>query len=171
MIVKKTKATYFTIFMFDYRILLLDLEETIIPVWGNFFPIVDKCMKIEKFVKDFDPVYVHTFSWAIWNEFEKKVLISELPFLEKHIGCKFSHIYSIKDYIEMIRNCTNLVGMDEQDFFDFFEKEHCLFRLALAGHYKDSHVVLIDDVVTECVIDIPQHNTLVEVKNIDKMVI
>lgn len=151
------------------RVLLLDLEETIIPAWGNFFPIIHKCMAIESFVKEFKPDEVITFSWAIWNDKDIVELEPELPFLEKHIGCKFNKIITIEGYIDLVKQYARLPGMDFQDFFDFYEKEKCLFDLCMNGWKPDSHIVLIDDVVVECKIEIPKHNTLIEIKNIEKM--
>lgn len=129
------------------RLILLDLEATIIPVWDDFYPIPGNCAKIKEFNQDFKADEVGLFSWAVWNQRDKDVWNRVKEDFEIEMDLKFDHCWSIEDYIEMVRTNKGPVGMDKFDFFDFYDKEMCLFVLMNCGWLSGYDVVLFDDVV------------------------
>lgn len=147
------------------RLLLLDLESTIIPVWGNFFPLMGNCRKIKEFNDDFKATKTGTLSWALWDQSDVDIFRKEKSAVEEQIGFEIENLWTIQDYIALVKK--EICGMDKQDFFDFFEKEHALFRIILNGWMKDTHIVLIDDAVTECKVTVG--DTVLEIINIENM--
>lgn len=128
-------------------LLLLDLEQTIIPVWEDFYPLPQNCDKIKQFNETFQADEVGLFSWAVWNQRDKDVWNRVKEDFEQTLEVTFDHCWSIEDYIELVKQHQGPVGMDKFDFFDFYDKEMCLFVLMNRGWFDGYHVVLFDDVV------------------------
>lgn len=145
------------------RILFLDLEETVIPEWGDFYVPEYYSMKLRKFIKGFNPHRIEIFSWAIWGESELATFDIYRDSIALEVGSPFDHVHDIQSLITKYRETTRIRVMDQNDFFDFIKKERFLFDMAMAGAYPNKHIVLLDDAVTSMKIEIG--TTLIEVVN------
>lgn len=146
------------------KILLLDLEQTIISVWGNFHPIEHNCAKIREFNATFQADAVGLFSWAIWNQKDIDIWNGVKQDFELEMNLTFDHAWSIEEYIKLIKTFQGPAGMDNMDFFDFYDKEMCLFVLMINGWLDGYHVVLFDDVVKPC--EVQFQNSKLTIHNI-----
>ena len=141
------------------RHLFLDLEDTVIlPVvdgWFNTHMI--NVQKIRAFIAEFKPDFVHIFSFAIWDDFQKNAFnVGTRPMLEKSLGVTLSSVPTVDN--EILPVATQMMGMGEglvnfQEMSNFWGKQEA-FRLNIRHSFKNSHahgkdveVVLLDDVV------------------------
>lgn len=146
------------------RLLLIDLEETLIKVWNDFYPLEKNCAKIKKFNEVFQADEVRLCSWAVWNHKDVDVWDRVKEDFEIELGLKFDDGIQISEYIELVKQYTKLTQMDTGDFFDFYEKENFLFTLMTRGWMEGYHVVLFDDVVPSA--DIKLKNSRLTLINI-----
>jgi hypothetical protein len=68
--------------MLRQRTLLLDLEETIIPAFGDWFVPSSYADDIKTVVKKFKPHKIELFSWAIYNH-------ADVDIFNEHRALKF----------------------------------------------------------------------------------
>lgn len=145
------------------RIALIDLEETVIPIWEDWEPLKSNCERIRERLIAFEPTSVETFSWAIWTDLDKQLFNKNRFAIENEIGWKFNVIRSIQDVMRDIRKCSNVHLFSQQDFFDCFgKKEMALLFLAMNGFWKDSHILLFDDTVVNSTTRIHDLNVIIE---------
>lgn len=147
------------------RILFLDLEETIIPEWGDWIVPDGYKQKLLTFIKNFKPNRTEIFSWAIYGEEDLATFEIYRDYLAVEIQTPFEHVNDIASLIDDYRATTGIHILDERDFFDFVKKERFLFDMALKGKYPDSHLVLLDDAVESFSLELPQFNSKIEVIN------
>lgn len=129
------------------NVLLLDLEETLIPIWDNWTPI--NVEKIKSVIRDENIDTLATFSWAIWNDDDIRTFKENKAHLEEAIGKEFDMTFSIQHFKSQLTTRTGVSFFDDRDFFDHYRKEDVLFRLALFNWMPGCNLVLLDDVVKE----------------------
>lgn len=135
------------------KILLLDLEETVIPEFGDFY-VPDywgHCLR--DFVKQNNFDEVRIFSWAIYNDSDKSIFVKFSHDIATEIGTSFSHTYTIEEIIALIQKHCGISLADKNDFFDFYKKERVVFDLLLHGWSPNTHIILLDDAVTEMILE------------------
>ncbi len=158
------------------RHLFLDLEDTCItPVvngWANSDIINQK--KIRKWIEVTKPDFVNIFSFAIWNQAEKRKFNNDLrPELERELGIKFNLVLTVDDNI--IPTCCRVMGLhpdmvDFQEMYNFWGKQGA-FRLFMQDFVKDNptEFTLLDDVVFDEDINWPRLYSRGSIINIDQM--
>jgi hypothetical protein len=136
--------------------LFLDLEDTIIaPVvegWTDTYMI--NVERVRHFINEFNPAYVHIFSFAIWNEHDKKAFqLFVQPKIERALGIKLTMIPTVdRDIIpaccEVMKLHPSKVNLHEMS--DFWGK-HDAFRHFVRKQFKaaiiERNIVLLDDMV------------------------
>lgn len=137
----------------------IDLEDTIItPVLSGWFRTeLINLKKIKTFIDEFEPDFVHVFSFAIWNQQELAGFnAGTRPMVEAALGVQFSAVPTVDD--EILPTCCKIMGIDPgsmvfSDMSDFWGK-HEAFRLNMRHIFKNTHlhgedteVVLLDDAV------------------------
>lgn len=158
------------------RHLHLDLEETIItPVINGWLNVqLMNVLKIKAFIEEFKPDFVHVFSFAIWDEHDKKgFAMGPQPMLEKALGITISNVPTTQ---EIIRACANVMKIDHSslsfsDLCDFWGK-HQAFRLNVRHSRTDVstpiEVALLDDVVNNELFEWPDLNVKGRIINIQQ---
>lgn len=164
--------------MSTQRHLYLDLEDTIIePVtegWPNTRLI--NTQKIRAFIDEFKPHYLHIFSFAIHNEWEKKGFMTFVQRrIEEVCGMPVTVIPMVDS--EIIFACCKMMGISTDtvsfsDMCDFWGKQQA-FRLCMRNLYRNNstpvELVLLDDVVYNEEITWLDLNVKLRIFNIDQM--
>jgi hypothetical protein len=130
------------------RIVLLDLEATVIDDWSSRNAMPENLEKIRSFLQPEDKLGL--MSWAIWDAEDKSTFQGDLQLLlEDAVEHAFTQefIFSMSDFSDIIlKHCRKWVSKD--DMFDLFGKEECLLKLVRLGWFPENcEVILIDDVV------------------------
>lgn len=131
------------------KVLLLDLEETVIPEFGNFYVPDQWGRCLRDFIKQHRFHEVRIFSWAIYHEADRTEFETVSLDISLEVGMPFSHIYTIEEIISLVQKHCGISLADRNDFFDFYTKERAVFDLLLHGWSRDTHFILLDDAVTE----------------------
>lgn len=141
------------------RHLWLDLEDTVItPVLDGWFNThMINVQKVKAFIAEFKPDYVHLFSFAIWNEFERNAFnIGTRPMLEKSLGIQLGAIPTVDDDIIPVACRVMNISPETVNFQEMsnFWGKHETFRLNMRDKFKhvkehgvEVEVVLLDDAV------------------------
>ena len=158
--------------------LYLDLEDTIIaPVmdgWPNTHLI--NVQKVKQFLAEYQPDYVHLFSFAVWNAAEKLGFETwTQPRLEQMFGFKFSWVPTVVD--DIIPLCCKEMNVNREcltfsDLHDFWGKQGA-FRLNMRQRWKNNstpvELLLLDDDVYNESLEWPDINIKARILNIDQM--
>lgn len=159
--------------------IFLDLEETLIESWSDHTLLVNKIVKINRFVNKTlvetkQPLSVPRFglmSWAVYNDKDKRQFQEELqPWLEEQMQITFSNelILSIDDWISLVMNNCGIL-LSREDIFDLSDKETILFWLRNAKKgFPTGHIILIDDVVKHNNVIISDSRKIT-ILNVDKL--
>lgn len=141
---------------YPIRHLWLDLEDTIIfPVtegWNNTHIIPENLKKIQDFIMYFGPDYLHIFSFAVWNDWEKQRFNdSTRAMIEKALGLRFMTVPTVDEIISVCKKAKNIQSeITFQELLDFWGK-HEAFRLYIQHLFKAGNtaadVALLDDAV------------------------
>ena len=95
------------------RILFLDLENTLIDSWGNWY-LCSNWERIKQRIKELNPDEVHVFSYAIWNETDKQYFDVSKVRLEKDYDIKFAEeTLSVEDIKKVCKDQLR-VEMDKE---------------------------------------------------------
>lgn len=147
------------VFSKNVRHLFIDLEDTIItPVMNGWFNThLINVELIQKIIAEFEPDFLHVFSFAIWNQEERmRFDLGTRPMIEARLGMKFNLVPTVDDSI--IPACCAVMGIDPgainfSDMSDFWGK-HEAFRLFCRKQFANTHehdvdteVLLLDDAV------------------------
>lgn len=148
------------------KVLLLDLESTLIPVWTDFTPIPENIEKIKTYANKFQPDLVGLFSWAMWDQRDVEIWERNKHWCEDALGFNITQSNTILDFISAIKMHCGPSHMDNMDFFDFYNKETCLFNLMLNGWNEFNEVVLFDDAVKPCEVYFERTSSSLKIINI-----
>lgn len=146
------------------KLLLLDLEETVIPVWSDWWAITGQCEKIKAFNETFQADKLGVFSWALWNETDQVEFNENKDVIEDAIDLPFDHDWTVEYFMQEILT-KEQQGMGTKEFIQLFSKERALFALVLGGWMPNHHIVLFDDAVKACTFEV--NGSKVEIINID----
>lgn len=131
------------------RIVLLDLEQTVIDDWEHMNALPENITKIRWAIRRTD-CKLGLMSWAVWNEVDKETFKFRLQGpLEEMLGMKFSEelIFSMHDFSDIILKRKHK-WVTRDDMFDLYGKEECLLQLLRLEHFgPNARITLIDDVV------------------------
>lgn len=162
------------------RHLFLDLEDTVIePVpdgWMNARFI--NIPKVKAFIEQWNPVGVHLFSFAVWNEQQLRGFTNHVqPHLEKYLGRELYLTPTVDD--DILPACCAVKGLsidrvDFSDMSDFWSKQDS-FKHYVRHKFGDVRargglqVVLLDDAVFHERFEWPGLGIRGEILNIDEM--
>jgi hypothetical protein len=140
------------------RILLLDLEETLIETFTGVESVEDVVFlddnidAIRKFIEAATPDAVGIMSWAIYDKADALRFNSHLKKeLEKRLDLEFDSRLplTMDEYASQIFQHAG-VRLSKADLFDILRKEQMLFFLALrCPIFDECEVTLIDDAVQD----------------------
>lgn len=162
------------------RHLFLDLEDTIItPVMDGWFNThLINVQKIKQVIEDFDPIEIHIFSFAIWNQAELRGFNMGIrPMIEQALGRTLSAVPTVDD--DIIPVCCKVKGIspDRVDFSDCsdFWGKHEAFRLNMRNLFRtnwknweiETEVVFLDDAVWDESFSWPDMRIRGQIINID----
>jgi len=137
------------------KILFLDLEETVIQSWDN--PIFCNTDFILDILKQEQVKQVHIFSFAIYNDRDKKIFENTMKSgLEQHLGVEILSWVSIKELIEKIFNHTNTL-FDENELITLWGKVRS-FHDFCSSEFNNIECILVDDVVPNSRFDLFDKN-------------
>lgn len=154
-------------------VVLLDLEETLIDIWGdgNFLDVgLDRTKKfLDELILDggIRP-RLGLMSWAVYNTRDKEEFNRRFrPTIEERLGMKFA-----EEYILTAPDWALECGPDDENelYNEIPSKEEVLLRLANSRYFMNTQVFLIDDRVSHrCRIECPEWGSSVTFLNINKM--
>jgi len=162
------------------RHLFLDLEDTVItPVmegWHNCELINIK--KVRAFMHQWQPQYLHLFSFAVWNRQELALFNQHVrPQLESALGMSLSTAPTVDD--DILKACCAIRMMSPQrvDFSEMsaFWGKHDAFRLFVQHRFCRGlrevpvEVALLDDAVLDERFEWPRWKLRGELINIDEL--
>lgn len=163
------------------RHLFLDLEDTVItPVLEGWFNVqLINVDKIRRIIAEWQPDFVHIFSFAIWNRRELELFNMDVrPRLESALGVKISSAPTVDD--EILPACCRVMGIS-QDRVDFSEmsafwSKHEAFRLNMRHVFKTTaqhdiftEVMFLDDMVFNETFDWPDLQIRGSIFNINQL--
>lgn len=144
------------------RVVFLDLEATLIPVWGTWTLESDILPRIiRQCTQGPDEVLtLGLMSWAVWDRKDADTFMHHLhPLLEETLGRPFTHVFTMDMWASIMMQTCNL-ALSRDDMFDVMRKEDILFRLARSGWMFQHDIELIDDSVSPgLVVHIPEHQS------------
>ena len=134
------------------RIVLLDLEQTVIDDWEHMNLLLENIEKIRCAIQN-TRCRLGVMSWAVWNEADKVTFKQRLRgSLEELLKMDFSEelIFSVHDFSDILLKRKHK-WLRRDDMFDLglaVGKEECLLQLLRLEHFgKAAKVFLIDDAV------------------------
>lgn len=155
------------------KILLLDLEGTVIDEWfpANLLMYHIEYIKPLIASSNFDKVGI--FTYAIHNTEELGQFITEIkPGLEAALNTTISDNWVMHKRLvyDLMRTHTTLKGMTMSDFDDFFmDKGATIARLAMMGAFQEMDVTIVDDCVVDSTLTVPKFNTKVSLINVKSL--
>jgi len=151
--------------------IFFDLEDTVIDSFMNDERFIN-VVQMKNFIKDRNITEVEIFSRALW---EKKERIH----FDKRVRKNFPIVLGIEvignpvinpELIRMICKLKHINTMSNGDFFDFFGKQDSfMLMVEFLIDYKncrDTHFILVDDMVKTMNIEFVHRNVTVETINI-----
>ena len=148
-------------------IAFIDLERTIIPDWENRFLI--NAQSIRKFLKDRQISEIGIFSFAIYNEDDKRDFESNIkPMIETALDVNVVQWPSVIDMIRInttnwnprMANVGEFIKTNTKDnAFSRYVQKTCQFKTA----------ILIDDMVSDLTIEHRHKHWVIELWNVDSL--
>lgn len=143
------------------RLILLDLEQTLIPEWGDWTltPQIDKIVAHCQ-PKKGESVELGLMSWAVYHNKDVEIFKEKLyPALKDVFGQHFLSFMSMDQWANCIWENAG-IWLQREELFDIYKKEDVLFRLARNGWKAGHDIELIDDAVHhQTRIDIPRFDS------------
>lgn len=109
-------------------LVLLDLEQTIIPSWEDMWLDLSATAKIKEFLKNqgVTSISLGLMSWAVWHEEDKVKFRNELlPEIEKEFDAHFELVWSMQDWANEVFMTTKR-KVSIHDLFDMMGKHEVL---------------------------------------------
>jgi hypothetical protein len=142
-----------------FKLLLLDLEETLVDDWDAFNPV--RVPQVSKFIQSQEWDAIGLFSFAVWDANDMvKFEFRHRKFLEEVFGFKFTNefLWSVEDLKSLLRFVTT-VDNTEDDFVWQWSKEWALMCLSKLKQLHDTEVTLLDDTVRNMTVELPDTNS------------
>lgn len=159
----KNQTQLFGLLMLQHKMkIFLDLEDTIIHTWND--PVLCNFTQVKDFLTDNNITKVSIFSFAIWDDKDKKVFETQLkPFLESALNVEIIEWPSVDEMIDII--LTHFcIKFDRHEFITVWGKSRAFFDFCKATQIEDC--LLIDDVVTDETLTININNRKFSTKNV-----
>lgn len=151
------------------KIFYFDLEETLITSWVD--TLLCNKQKVEAFIKHHNVKEVHIFSAAIWDDFDKTTFEKNLKeWLEGVYNISIISWPSMKD-VWAKTNWKTVKFDNVSEFIMLIGKKRMFEDWCKITHHRDSHCILLDDSFEEEILTNKNHNTIIEVVDINKVVI
>jgi len=148
------------------KIILFDLEETLIEDWNVPTLLCEQFPKIKEWIAKEGEFQSGIFSWAIWDQKDLTSFNKELRGrIEESHNIHFNDnlIFLRDDILKSFREWFHMPFMDSDDFMAFFKKRQAIEELWLR-HFNqpDTELVFLDDTVPNmvCVISDVKNNIL-----------
>jgi FMN phosphatase YigB (HAD superfamily) len=131
-------------------LVLFDLEETLFDEWGSFMPVNQKSVPlwVSKLPKE---AVFGLFSYAVYNDEDLNHFVTEeQEWVENMFEFKFhkDYLWTLEDLMNLVREALPKLELDQKKFFEFFNKENALFTVSKLERFRDTHVYLVDDTVS-----------------------
>lgn len=158
--------------------LFLDLEETVIEpvVNGWFLTNLINVEKIKAFQTEFNPDFIHVFSFAIWNERERDLFdAGTRQKIERLLGTTLTVVPTVQG--DIIPTCAKAKGMvpscvDFLELINFWGKQDA-FRLYVRSMFSDAstliEVAFLDDDVYNETFEFHDINVKGRIINVDQL--
>jgi hypothetical protein len=130
-------------------VVFIDLESTVIDTWDNGNLYHKGIRQIKEHLSDYDIKEVFVFSYAIYDDIDKKEFVNEFkPRLENVLNVKVNAPWSIEDFRKIAAHKLKC-RMTQEDFFDFMKKDIMfpIFVEHIHKSFDDVDYVLFDDMV------------------------
>lgn len=125
-------------------LLFLDLEETVIESWQN--PLLCNISKVKKFLADFDTKDVRIFSFAVWNENDRREFdFSIKGLLERAFDVNIVWCPTLEEITKEVASFTGC-RWELHEISSVWGK-HRTFIDFCTSQFSDIECVLLDDVV------------------------
>lgn len=156
------------------RIVLLDLEETLIDTWSTRNFLHYNAERIRQAGILTLAARVGFMSWAVCDAADSRIVIDELLIpIEETLGVKIDRMLpmSMQEYGADVLSFRNL-RLSLEDMYDVFKKEEVLLALIRKNPaFIDHEIVLIDDAVDHNMsFNIPSRNAAVRFINVKEPV-
>ena len=153
-------------------LILLDLEETLIESWRERYLLPNRVEQIKNFLAEHSDAELGLMSWAVYDD--KKDLKDFKEDLQEWLeGCldfKFTErwVLSMDGWADELFK-TSKKKIDRSEMFDIFGKEEVFLMLARRHpEWSNRKVVLFDDAVEHCILDLPDRNNSAQMFNVKK---
>jgi FMN phosphatase YigB (HAD superfamily) len=158
------------------KIVLFDLEETLIESWEDPTLLCGQFPKILSWVKEQGDFRAGLFSWAVWDANELKKFNKGLrQQIEEVHGFRFDDelMFTRNFFLNKFREWFMMPWMDCDDFTAFFKKRQAIEEVWLRMFDQpNTELVFIDDTIPSMMLirDDVEHNTLqlVDVKTLKR---
>lgn len=151
------------------KVFYFDLEETLITSWVD--TLLCNKEKVEAFIKQHNVKEVHIFSAAIWDDYDKNIFEKNLKeWLEGVYNISIVSWPSMKD-VWAKTNWKTVKFDNVSEFIMLIGKKRMFEDWCKIMHHSDSHCILLDDSFEEEILTNKNHNTTIEVVDINKVVI
>lgn len=144
----------------------LDLEETVIKSWHEPYYTMH-VHKLRQWIWDLNPVDINIWSFAIWNEEDKKHFIESgiKQDLEGYFKKSIDKFYSIKELMQLCKPSESPYSYDsDHQWVQFNGKLWSFIKFAMLQ--EDTEFYLIDDCVPHTIIEFPDRNIKITTLNI-----
>lgn len=144
----------------DVDILFLDLEATVIESWE--VPVLDNIEKIKQILRELNPHKIGIFSFAIWSDEDLDTFNRTIRSnIERELGISISddliptkrsvHL-KIKEDGKEVFFAKRAMSFD--DFVELWSKDRAFIDWCRAS-FTNKRIVLLDDIVTTCKLELP----------------
>lgn len=147
-------------------LLFLDLEETVIESWHN--PLLCNISKVKKFLSEFDTKDVRIFSFAVWNEDDRKEFdFSIKGLLERTFGVNIVWCPTLAEIAKEVGVFTKC-RWEPHEITTVWGK-HRAFIDFCTSQFSDVECVLLDDVVPNLEIFNKDKNLKIRLVNVTQL--
>ena len=131
-------------------LVLFDLEETLFDAWDSFMPVnqLSVPLWVSKMPKD---ATYGLFSYAVYHDKDLNHFVEhEQEWLENMFNFTFdkNYLWTLEDLMRMVKDVNPTLAFDKKDFFDFYNKELAAYTVTKLEMFRDTHVYLVDDPVS-----------------------
>ena len=152
-------------------LVLFDLEETLFDEWGSFLPVNQKSVPL--WVSKLPPEAVFgLFSYAVYNQEDLTHFVEEeQEWLENMFEFKFEKdlLWTLEDLMNMVKQVHPKQNFDTKMFFEFYNKELAAHTVTKLEMFRDTHVYLVDDTVSNSEIYNPDLNMKLTFVDVTKL--
>jgi hypothetical protein len=131
-------------------LVLFDLELTLFDAWDSFVPMNERSVSL--FVSQLpEDAQFGLYSWAVYGQEDKDHFVSEeQEWVERMFGFTFDaeYLYTLDDMMGMVHSVTKDDPLTRKQFFDRYNKESSMSELLNHPAFKNKHLYLVDDTVT-----------------------